>query len=266
MINLIQSSKNNVFKYAKSLQIKKYRDISNQYLIEGLKIVKEALSSNANLRMILFSAEQSENNDIKDILAKAESLELQMYQVDKRIFKDIAETKSSQGIIGIVGKPEFNLNDVLDKRDLRIIILDEVSDPGNLGTIIRTADACNYDAVLLSKGCVDVYNGKSVRAAMGSLFHLPIIQNIEIKETVELLKKNSVTVYGTHVHNGEACYDIVYDGRFGIIIGNESTGLSKESLDSIENMIRIPMPGKAESLNASVASSIIMYESIRKGN
>ncbi len=264
MINLIQSSKNNIFKYAKSLQIKKYRDKSNQYLIEGLKIVNEALSSNVNLRMILFSAEQSENNDIKDILAKVEPLDIQIYRVDNKIFKDIAETESSQGIISIVDKPVYKLNNVLDKKNLRIIVLDEVSDPGNLGTIIRTADACNYDAVLLSKGCVDVYNGKTVRAAMGSLFHLPIIQNIEIKETVELLKKNFVTIYGAHVHKGEACYDIDYDGRFAVIIGNESTGLSKESLDSIENMIRIPMPGHAESLNASVAASIIMYESIRK--
>ena len=265
MINLIQSNKNSVFKYAKSLQIKKYRDISNQYLIEGLKIVKEAISSNARLSMILFSSEQSENNDIKDILAKAESLALHIYQVDKRIFKDIAETESSQGIISIVDKPVYKLNDVLDKENLRIILLDEVSDPGNLGTIIRTADACNYDAVLLSKGCVDVYNSKTVRAAMGSLFHLPIIQNIEIKETVELLKKNFVTVYGAHVHNGEACYDVSYDGSFAVVIGNESMGLSKESLDSIQNMIRIPMPGHAESLNASVAASIIMYESIRRG-
>lgn len=264
MIKIIYSNKNRYFKYAKSLQIKKYRDVSNQYLIEGIKIIKEAISFNANLSMVFISSEQIENNEIKNIISICESINIPIYQVDKRIFKEVSETDSSQGIIGIIKKSKYEFNDIIEKNCLKIIILDEIQDPGNLGTIIRTADACNYDCVLLSKGCVDVYNSKSVRATMGSLFHLPIITNIDIIEIITLLKNKGVIILGAYVHDGEACYNIDYKEKFAIIIGNESTGLSKSVLDMIEKKIKIPMPGQAESLNASVAASILMYESIRK--
>ncbi len=263
MYDIIKSKENSRFKYAKSLQAKKYRDLSNQYLIEGLKIVKEALTYDAKFHMLLFSTEQSENKEISGILTLAEASNIPIYQIDNRIFKDLSETKSPQGIIGVVEKQNFKIGDVLKKDTLKMIILDGISDPGNLGTIIRTADACNYDSVLLSKGCVDLYNSKTLRATMGSLFHLPLITNMEIKETIELLQNNNIKVYGADVHLGENISDIKFGERFSIVIGNESLGLSEDSKKVIKRLIRIPMPGQAESLNASVAASIIMYESIR---
>ncbi|NLN48320.1 MAG: RNA methyltransferase [Clostridiales bacterium] len=263
MYKIIQSNKNKYFKHVKSLLVKKYRDLTNQYLIEGTKIIKEAMSYNAKIHMLLFSSEQSDNKEISDIVEMMDYNKVSVYQVDKSIFKEISDTDTPQGIIGVLEKPLYEVKDIYDKDFLREIVLDEVSDPGNLGTIIRTADACNYDLVLLSKGCVDLYNGKSLRATMGSLFHLPILVNANVKQIINELKNRSIAVYGANAHKGDALYDIRFDNRTAIVIGNESTGLSNDSLESIESMIRIPMPGKAESLNASVAASIIMYESIR---
>lgn len=263
MYGIIKSKENSRFKHVKSLQAKKYRDLSNRYLIEGLKIVKEALTYNAEFHMLLFSTEQSDNKEISGILTLAEADNIPIYQIDNKIFKDLSETKSPQGIIGVVEKLNFRIGDILKREILKMIILDGVSDPGNLGTIIRTADACNYDLVLLSKGCVDLYNSKTLRATMGSHFHLPLIINIGIKETIESLQNNNIKVYGADVHIGENISDIKFDHRFAIVIGNESLGLSEDSKKVIKRLIKIPMPGQAESLNASVAASIIMYESIR---
>ncbi len=244
--------------------MRKYREQTELFIIEGIKIIKEALYSNQNISKIFVLPNCLDNEEIKDVRLKCKKRNIPVFQVDEKIFKEITEVETTQGIIGVVKKKKYDINDMLNKHTLKIIILDEIQDPGNLGTIIRTAHACDYSCVFLSKNCVDLYNSKSIRATMGSLFHLPIINDVDLCKTISLLKKEGAVIFGAIAQNGKACYDINFDEKFAIIIGNESAGLSRISLDLMDIGISIPMPGKAESLNASVAASMLMYESIRK--
>lgn len=263
MINKIISNQNKHIKHAKSLSMKKYRDISGQYLIEGIKLMREAYLNDIGLDMVFISSDIVENEEIKSIADICNKKGISTHEIDNRIFKEISETESSQGIIGIAKKKYYNLHDILESKTVNLIVLDEVQDPGNVGTIIRTADACDFNGVILSKGCVDIYNSKAVRATMGSLFHLPIVTNIEIEEIMNIFDKADVNTIGADPHDGISCFDLDYKDKNAIIIGNESSGLSKIVKDRVEGKANIPMPGRAESLNAAVAASILMYEIIR---
>jgi len=263
MPSIIYSKKNKHIKFARSLMRKKHRDLTNHFLIEGKKIIEEAISFAANLKMIFISSENINNHEIISILNLCKDREIPIYQIDEWIFKELSETESSQGIVGIIEKAKYDFNSILNKDILKLIVLEEIQDPGNLGTIIRTADACNYNCVALSKGCVDLYNSKTIRATMGSLFHLPIIINVDITDSLNLLKSKDVLTIGSSVTNGVASYNIGFKEKFALVIGNESTGLSEQALDLVDKKVNIPMPGHAESLNASIAAAILMYESIR---
>lgn len=263
MPSIISSKKNKHIKFARSLMRKKYRDITNHFLIEGKKIIEEAISFAASIKMIFISSENIDNYEIKKILNTCKDMDIPIYQIDELIFKEFSETESTQGIIGIVEKTKHNFNSILNKDELKLIVLEEIQDPGNLGTIIRTADACSYDCVALSKGCVDLYNSKTIRATMGSLFHLPIIIDLDIVDSINKLKSRNILTIGSSVTDGIASYNIDFKEKFALIIGNESIGLSQQALDLVDKKINIPMPGNAESLNASIAAAILMYESIR---
>lgn len=262
-MNKIISNQNKYIKHAKSLHIKKYRDISGQYLIEGIKLMREAYLNNIDLDMVFISSDIIEDEGIRSIVDICTKKCISIYEIDNRIFKEISETESSQGIIGIAKKVIYDLYSILDNKVVNLIVLDEVQDPGNVGTIIRTADACDFDGIILSKGCVDIYNSKTVRATMGSLFHLPIVTNIEIGELMDTFEKENVNTIGADAHEGIPCFDLKYKDKNAIIIGNESAGLSKIVMDRLDGKVNIPMSGRAESLNAAVAASILMYEIIR---
>lgn len=263
MANKIMSNQNKYIKHVRSLKIKKYRDISGQYLIEGIKLMQEAIINNVNLSILLFSSNKYENKDIKDIIDIYREKNIPIYDIDERVFKEIAGTESSQGIIGVAQKPIYDIDDVLSKHRLNIIILNEIQDPGNLGTIIRTADACGFDCVILSKGCVDVYNDKTVRATMGSLFRIPIITNMDIIKLMDMIDKTGVFTIGADPYGNVASFDLNYKDKNAIIVGNESSGLPRIVKDRVACKVNIPMLGRAESLNAAVAASILMYEVMR---
>ncbi|HYF83071.1 MAG TPA: RNA methyltransferase [Clostridia bacterium] len=265
MKEIIQSNTNKTIKYIKALQLKKYRDEYGKFIIEGEKLLKEALDYKASISMVLFSESFAESERYGELEAALKSSNIPLYYSDERVFKEVGETETPQGVIAIVDKMEFNLDSILKKDELCIVLLDEVRDPGNAGTIIRTADACGIDAVLLSNGSVDLYNGKTIRATMGSLFHIPVIQNLDTTEAILKLKDSSVMTIGADPHSSESCIDLPRYKRSAIIIGNESQGIGREIIELLDKNIKIPMPGRAESLNAGIAASILMYEfSIRK--
>ncbi len=265
MKEIIQSNTNKTIKHIKSLQLKKYRDEHGKFIIEGEKLLREALDYKAPVSMVLFSESFAESDRHDEFVASLKSINIPLYYANDRIFKEAGETETPQGVIAIIDKMEFNLDSILEKDELCIVLLDEVRDPGNAGTIIRTADACGIDAVLLSKGSVDLYNGKTIRATMGSLFHIPVIQNLDTAEAILRLKESNVVTIGADPHSIESCIDMPHYKRSAIIIGNESQGIGSELTALLDRNVKIPMPGRAESLNAGIAASILMYEfSIRK--
>jgi TrmH family RNA methyltransferase len=265
MKEIIKSNTNRTIKYIKSLQIKKYRDEYGRFLIEGEKLLKEALEYKAGISLVLMSesyAATEKHKELEDILV---SLNIPIYYADDRLFRETGETETPQGVIAVADKVQFILDDILTKEELCLVLLDEVRDPGNAGTIIRTADACGIDAVLLSKGSVDLYNGKTIRSTMGSLFHIPVIQNVILEEVILKLKDKGVITIGADPHSKESCIDLPNYRKSAIVIGNESLGLGKDVKASLDRNVKIPMPGNAESLNAGIAAAMLMYEfSIRK--
>lgn len=265
MKEIIQSSSNKTIKYIKSLQLKKYRDEQVSFVIEGEKLVMEALDYRIGISMILFSQSFALTKSHDEIAASLESRNIALYYAEDKVFKEACETDTPQGVIAVAYKLEYSLEDILNKDELCMVLLHEVRDPGNAGTIIRTADACGLDAVLLSKGSVDLYNGKTIRSTMGSLFHIPVFQNMDTLETIARLKERNVVTIGADPHSNNDCIELPYYNRAAIIIGNESQGLSSGIKAAFDRNVRIPMPGRAESLNAGIAASIMMYEcSVRK--
>ena len=179
----------------------------------------------------------------------------------------MSETITPQGVLAVVGMPCYRLldEDYLDKiysktGKIKLLILEDTSDPGNLGTIMRTAEAAGVTGVIMTKGTVDIFNPKVVRSTMGSIFRLPFAYVEDLKEVIKELKKEGISFYATHLKGEKSYKAIKYSDRSAILIGNEARGLSDEVADLADTYVLIPMQGRVESLNAAVAAALMMYE------
>lgn len=263
MIQVITSCQNKIIKHSRSLQAKKYRDLANEFLIEGIKLLKEAIESHVQLTALLYHNEAARDPEVQSIIKMCMERNIAIYELHEKPYLDISETKTPQGVIGIGKKINHDLNALFKSSSFNIIIMEQVQDPGNVGTIIRTADAFGFDMVFLSKGCADIYSGKVIRSTMGSMFHIPIIADVDLENLLKSLRDLDVYTIAASPHTGLSCYDIEYGNKNAIIIGNESKGLSSDIMDMVKIKANIPMIGMAESLNAGVAAAIMMYEVIR---
>jgi TrmH family RNA methyltransferase len=259
----ITSSKNPLIKEIKSLYRKKDRMKNKSFIIEGIKIVEEAIDNNYSIKNIIYTDQLFKIKDGEDFYQKIKSLENIVYVPDN-IFKEISDTENPQGILGIA-MYEYNSVEEISKIETPFLLfLDGIQDPGNMGTIIRTADAFNIDGVIITEGCVDPYNPKVVRATMGSIFRLPLYYTPKAMEDLMELKKENIKIYSTSLDGSIPIYDADFKEGFILSIGNESKGVSEETFSLSDKLIKIPMPGMAESLNAGVAASIIMYEAMKQ--
>lgn len=257
----IKSNKNSTIKYIKSLSKKKNRWENKSFIIEGIKIIQEAIMEKKDIKNIIcndsfLSAGGNESflKEIKD--------HYNIIKVEDNIFKEISYTESPQGILAVVG---FDINDLDTIDTLRnpvLLFLDGVQDPGNLGTIIRSADAFEIDGIILGKGTVDPYNTKVVRSTMGSIFRTAMYFCEDSLECIKHLQKDNFQIISTSPQ-GETVSKYQNTGGTIFIIGNESKGVEPEIIHICDRNIKIPMPGKAESLNVGVAASIIMYENMK---
>ncbi len=254
MIYSITSTKNEKFKYFKNLKQKKYR--TDEYAVEGKKSVIEALSSNKTVSSIIISENFYSNLDFNL------SDDIPTYIIPDTMFSVLSSTDTPSGIICTIKIEKYEA--FTPSVEKAYIYCDKISDPGNLGTIIRSADAAGFGGVLLSPGCVDLYNPKTVRSSMGSFFHIPIVEGISCKE-LTLYKNSGFQILSGALSDNTVDYTNV-DMTIPtiIVIGNESNGISCEVLKLSTKCIKIPIIGGAESLNAAVAGSIIMYELLRQ--
>ena len=222
------------------LNEKKYRDKSNKYLIEGLHLVTEALKYDI-IDTIIIREDFSYETDIKHII------------VSNEVMKKLSDNPSIPKIMAIVYKKESTIS------GNKILLLDRLQDPGNLGTIIRSAVAFNFDTIILSNDTVDLYNSKVLRSTQGMLFNINILRQ-DLTSVINELKNNNYTIYGTKVDNGNDVKKINNTNKFALIIGNEGTGISDNILKQCDKYLYIKMNNNCESLNAGVAASILMYE------
>jgi len=245
----ITSVKNQRVKNWKKLLTKKGRIKANQYLIEGFHLIEEAIYFNSPIQEIIIR---------EDILTDHSVLpdNIETTRVSKEIAEEISDTETNQGIFATI---EFENEEDSLSFDKPFLVLDEVQDPGNVGTLIRTADAAGFSGVIIGNGTVDPYNPKTLRSAQGSHFHIPVI-NGDLKEWIGVFKNQSIPVYGTNLDEKSVSYkDIKRSNQFALIVGNEGNGVSQEILSLTDSYLHIPMKGKAESLNVAIAASILMF-------
>ena len=238
---LYSSINNDKIKNIKKLNTKKYRDETNLYLVEGEHLVKEAYENNVLEELILL-----ENTNI--------NLDIKTNYVTKNVLNFISNLETPNGIIGICKKKESNL------KGNKIVILEDIQDPGNLGTIIRSSVAFNVDTLVLSSNTVDLYNPKVIRATQGMMFKLNIIIENDLENLIKNLKQNNYTIYTTNVKNGNSLKTIEKKDRIAIIMGNEGSGVSDKLNSLADEYLYIDMNKNCESLNVAVATSIILYE------
>jgi len=260
---MITSSKNQILKIVKSLKMKKSRDINKMFFIEGTRFFNEALAAEREIINIFLSETFSKSTAAAEIKEDVRLKNTLIYVVTDEIFKSLSDTENPQGILAVLETFQNKDNDILKNAEF-IIVLDSLQDPGNVGTIIRTADAAGVDALILSKNCADIFNPKVLRSTMGSVFHVPILQSENITEIIKMLKLSGVKIFASHLGGKKDFYKQDLSGRVAFVIGNEANGLKDEIIEMADEIIRIPMPGKTESLNASVAASVIMYERVRQ--
>ncbi len=260
--NIITSSSNKLIKEIKLLHKKKDRWKKKSFFIEGIKSVEQCIKSGGKIKYIVYSSELL-NRDIESFLSNAIDQNYNIYKLSEDIFKEISDTDNPQGILAVVEFNEYKLNDIF-KEDNFFIILDRVQDPGNLGTIIRTADAFGANGVIVTSGCVDVYNPKTIRSTMGSIFQIPIIHINDIIEAIDILKSKNINIISSSLDTDKYSYDIDFKRDCALVVGNEAKGISARVINASDKLVKIPMTGEAESLNAAVASGVLMYEVLRQ--
>ena len=259
-MQIITSKDNDFVKHIKKLKEKKYRDINKEYIIEGIKLIKEAIEEKAEIKQIIIC----EDCDKADIIPKELMYEIAKYEcvyVNKKIFNTLTDVVNPQGILAIIGRSD-NKNQIDYMQDI-IVALDDIQDPGNLGTILRTVDSVGLTQILVSKGTADVFNPKVVRSTMGAIFRVKIIECEDLMQTLKEVKKHKFEVVVTSLQTTKSFYEINYNKKI-IVIGNEANGVEKQIQEIAENKVIIPMLGKTESLNASVATGIMLYEYVRQ--
>ena len=238
---VITSVNNEHIKEINKLKEKKYRDLTNTFLIEGEHLVEEAIKNNLIKELIVLEGANININNIKTTY------------VGKEVMKKLSSMDSYPNIIGICNKKK--------EQEIKgnILILDDIQDPGNLGTIIRSSMAFNIDTIILSAKTVDLYNQKVIRSTQGMLFHINIIVR-DLEEIITKLKENNYKIYGTKVDNGKDVREINNIGKYALVIGNEGNGMSNKVSNLCDEYLYIRINNNVESLNAGVAASILLYE------
>ena len=239
---MIESKQNQRVKAWKKLSQKKHRDREGLFLVEGWHLVEEAVKSDWTIDTLIVE-------DGVEVTDEWSTLPLEF--VSSPVMKEISQTETPQGIAAVVRQKEWELN-----QPKRMLMLDQIQDPGNVGTIIRSGLAFGVEAIILGKGTVDLYNEKVVRATQGALFHFPVIQS----DLFEWLNKRDIVVYGTALdEQAKALPEIEPPEAFAIILGNEGMGVQPSLLERCNETIYIPQETQAESLNVGIAASVILY-------
>jgi TrmH family RNA methyltransferase len=250
-------------KKIKNLHEHKERVESELFIIEGMRLMDEALKEMVPIEEVLYTAKLAETSRGGLLLASMSKMHLSVSQVTEKAMKAIAETENPQGILAVARQLKWTFKDLIKNKGT-IIIACGLQDPGNLGTIIRSADAGGCGGVFTTQNSVDIYNSKVIRATMGSIFRLPVMKFDDPIEAVSALKEEGYQVIATTAHSRISYLDPDYMKPTAFLIGQEGAGLSEEVLESADKRVFIHMKKGVESLNAAVSASILIYEAFRQ--
>ena len=256
--------------FIRSLSKRKAAEESGCFFLEGERAVSEVPAKKGIVKTVIVSRSFVDGIDQNpgrfELLSKLEKAAEEILPVTDKVFSSVSATVTPQGIGAVIRRPDNLRPEELPKDARRILVLENVQDPGNIGTCIRTADAFGLDAVICVDNCADIYNPKVLRSTVGSLFHIPVIQFKEgIYKLCIALKSMGFTVFGADPRGGISSDSAEFgSGKSAVIIGNEAGGLSQSARVTADKLVSIPMDGNAESLNAAIAASVLMYE-LRRG-
>ncbi len=223
---------------------------------------EEAASQKRNLIEKVYLADSYYQQYAKQSPVYLKDLDFEV--VSDPVMKEASETVTPQGILAIVKQPVYSLSDMISGDSIRLLLLEDIRDPGNLGTMVRTAEGVGMAGIILSKESVDIFNPKVIRSTMGAIFRVPFFYAEDFYECLSQVKQEGIEIYAAHLQ-GAVWYDKVsYQGKSAILIGNEANGLSDKAALCSTQRIKIPMEGNVESLNAAIAAAVLMYESYRQ--
>lgn len=261
----ITSRHNPKLKYLKTFHHRKHRDREGMYLIEGVRVVEAALRAGVRMEALVVTPAAAADPEIAGLVARALARGGAVWEVDPAALRELALTETPQGVLALVRKQAPAPDKLLGAPGLRrIVVVDGIQDPGNLGTIVRTADACAMHGVVLLRGTVDLYHPKVVRAAAGSLFHLAVADQMEPAGLVAGLKAHGFRLFAGDSRGNRSLFDCDFGPRTALAVGHETRGTCHAIRQAADGMVFIPMPGRAESLNVGVAAALLMYEAVRR--
>lgn len=273
---MISSAANGKIKQVVMLRDKsRARNREGLFVAEGIKMFMEAPLN--RLREVYCSEgfwEQVQNQsavygDLAEKLCCCREKGILVEQVSEEVLRHASDTQTPQGILFVMEQMQYSLEGVIEKAAARgkeggraplLLILEDIQDPGNLGTMLRTGEGAGVDGIIMSKKTVDIYNPKTIRSTMGSLYRVPFVYVQELSEAIRLLQENQITVYAAHLKGKQYFDEIAYEGGSAFLIGNEGKGLTAEASKQADCYLKIPMEGKLESLNAAVAAALLMYQ------
>lgn len=254
---MITSTSNSQVKMVMNLLNKaKVRREENAFVVEGVKMVLEAPYDRVKKIFVSESYTNEHKNGVGNIKWDSPNVEV----VSDNVFNQMSDTKTPQGIMAIVTIRQYAPADILGKENAFIIVCEDIQDPGNLGTILRTGEGAGISGVVITKNSVDIYNPKTIRSTMGSLYRVPFMYVDDLKDTLGQMKALGINVYATHLNGNNMYASEDYTGKCAFLIGNEGNGLKDETSALADKLIKIPMDGQVESLNAAISAAVMMYE------
>ncbi|MBQ6495783.1 MAG: RNA methyltransferase [Firmicutes bacterium] len=239
---------------------KKYRDQSGLFLLEGTKTLRDAAAEGAAIERVFLDAEKY--NELSENDGLIAQLDGKICVLDKKLYAQLSDTETSQGMIFSVRKPQPPRDLKTEVADGNLVVLDRLQDPGNIGTIIRTAEAAGYKGIIAIKGTADLYSPKAARAAAGSLLRMPVLTCDGAQRAAELLHELGKKITVTCLGDAANCFETDLTKDVALVVGNEGQGVSQDFMDLADIRVTIPMNGQIESLNAAVAAGILMYQSV----
>ena len=255
----IKSKDNPAYRDALRLLRKKYRDQTGMFLLEGPRPVTDAVVAGNRIETVFIRESAADSPGIRGLveLCAEEAKSIRLSLLADGLFDRLSDTENSQGIVAVAGKPDPRLK-------TPAVILDRLQDPGNIGTIIRTAEAAGFGTLIAIKGTGDIYSPKTARAAAGSLLRVNVFEGMSAADAIGLCAEHGIRIIASSLEDSAEYTQAVMTGDIALVIGNEGSGISDEFREAADTLVKIPMEGEIESLNAAAAAGILMYEAVRQ--
>lgn len=258
-LTFITSHSNSVCKQVVSLQQRKNRKETGLFVMEGLRSVKDALAAGWVPEYFMVSdsfLHQPEGEQLAVVISETKAAG---YRVTDALMKKMAETETPQGLLCVFHQPVHDVNIIIHNPEGFWLVLDRIQDPGNLGTLIRSAEAAGVSGVFLTHGSTDPYNAKALRAGTGAVLHLPVVELSQEQSDCQFLLDAGVHMVGAALERGEPYGQVAYQRPMALVIGNEANGIARTLLVKVESRVTVPMRGRLQSLNAAIAGSILLF-------